>query len=133
MSRWKPILALLNAHFATMPGFVLARVSFPNKTFTKPTNLIWWAIGFIPTDTESALGAGGSTHEKGIYQLSVYAPANAEIWTALAAADSIVAHFDRVTLTGTDLKVQCSVPVPGPMLVETDWVQIPVSIRFLAL
>lgn len=135
MSRWNACRALLDAKMAALPGVTAGQISWPNRAFTKPASGLWYAVAFLPSDVESAIGIGASTHEKGIYQVSIYAPSNSAtgMVPVLTAADAVSAHFDRVILGSDPLRVQCSVPVPGPMLVETDLVQIPVSIRFLAL
>lgn len=134
MSRWNACRALLDTHLLALAGIDPLCIAWPNRTFTKPTGKIWYSIAFLPSDVESAMGPGASTHEKGTYQVAVFAPANASqgMVPLIQEVDRISSHFDRVTL-GSTVRLQCSVPVPGPMLTETDWVQIPVSIRFIAL
>jgi hypothetical protein len=135
MSRWNLCRALLDARMQAFPGLEAGTVAWPNRAFTKPAGKAWFKVDFLPQITESALGKDGSTHERGIYQITVFAPANDPkgIIPALQAVDSIVAHFDRAFLSGYGLTLQCSVPTPSSPIQEPDWVYIPVSIQFIAL
>ena len=135
MSRWNLCRALLDARMGLLPGVTAALISWPNRAFDKPAGQVWYKVDFLPQDVDAASGLGGDTHEKGTYQVSVYAPANDPkgLTPGLTAADAVTAHFDRKQLTGSGLTLQCDVPIPSPMVQEPDWIQIPVSIRFVAL
>ena len=130
-SRWNATRALLDAKLMTLSGITESIVSFPGRTFTPPTSGTWYKVNLIPTACDSALGVGGYTNERGVYQVSIFnKPGDAQPGATLAAVDALVNLFDRATLTGTGLSVQCEVPVPGPSMNEPDWIQTPVSIRF---
>jgi hypothetical protein len=134
MSRWNACRALLDARLMGLPGLTPDCLSVPNKKFDPPTGKIWYAPHFMPQKVSGGIGIGGDRHEEGIYQVSVYAPAIDPLGIApgLQAVDAICAHFDTL-LSGSGLRLQCSVPVPAPMLQEIDWCHWPVSIRFIAL
>ena len=76
MSRWNLCRALLDARMGLLPGVTAALISWPNRAFDKPAGQVWYKVDFLPQDVDAASGLGGDTHEKGTYQVSVYAPAN---------------------------------------------------------
>lgn len=105
-------------------------VAWPGVPFTPPTSGVWYKPAILPGGVDVAAGVGGSVHQNGDYQVSVFAPSGAGTAALLTAADALVAHFDRVTL-GTTLHT--GVPEIGPLLVETDWLQLPVTIPYTVL
>lgn len=130
MSAWNTARALLDAKLLTLSGIEPARVQFWNRSFTKPTSGVWYQVTLLPAAVEPELG--GTAHEKGIYQVSVFRPAEEGPGATLAAADAVVALFSRALL-GTSTKVQCGVPVLAPSIPEPDWFHVPVSIPFQVL
>jgi len=123
---WDAARAALDTQMATLAG---ATIAWPGRVFTPPAASTWHKVSFIPATVESALTASGDKHEKGIYQVSVFAPPGSGIGGITRAVDAVVALFDRKTLG----PVGCGVPVPGPLIEEADWLHQPVSIPFVVL
>lgn len=135
-ARWTLIQSVLDAKLQAFPGLNPSLVAWPNRKFDKPNPpVIYLKVDLIRSGVDAASGKGGSTHEKGIYQVSIVAPANDPNGAVPSSqkVDAIVDHFDRVQLTGTGLVLQCGVPEPGSTLQEPDWTTTPVSITFVAL
>ena len=130
---WNAVFACLDAKLITLTGITNALIAWPGITFTPPASGLWYKVDCIPATTDYAMGVNGSTHERGGYQVTVYAKPGAGTGALMAAADALVSLFDRAVLTGTTVTVHCGVPVPGPVLQEPDWLGVPVSIPFLAL
>lgn len=105
-------------------------VAWPGVPFTPPTSGVWYKPAILPGGVDVANGVGGSVHQNGDYQISVFAPAGAGTTALHAAADALVAYFDRVTL-GTTLHT--GVPEIGPLLAEPDWLQLPVTVPYTVL
>jgi len=131
--RYAAILALLNTHLQTFPGWSDAACAWPNRPFTPTPGVGWWKVDFIPSTVEYALGASGAIHERGIYQVTRYEPASKGAAAGLGASDSMASHFSRQVLAGSGLSVACGIPELGPCLSEPDWFASPLSIRFTAL
>lgn len=119
------IRALLDSRLALLSS----SVAWPGVVFTPPDGSIWYKPSLITSGVDSALGATGSTHPYGTYQVSVFAPAGSGAGALYAAADAVVAHFDRQGLSN----VKCGVPTIGPLLEEADWLHLPVSVPFSCL
>lgn len=131
--RWNAIRAALDtklAAFATPGGYL---VNWQGLTFQGPNTGSWLEANMIPATVEHALTLSGETHERGIYQVSIFVAAGVGAGTLFSICDALSAHFDRARLTGVGVTVQCDVPVPGPVLQEPDWIHLPLSINFLAL
>ena len=105
-------------------------VAWPGATFTPPDSGLWYKPALLPGGVDVANGVGGSVHQNGDYQISVFAPAGDGTATLYAAADALVAHFDRVTLGST---LHTGVPVIGPLLQEPDWIHLPVTVPYTVL
>ena len=126
---WNAIRALLDAKLLTLSGITAAKVCFPGAPFTPPSGR-WWKVDLLPARTDAALGLGGRTYEQGVYQITVFEdPGAGQPGSIMGAADAVVAHFDRATLSS----VQCAIPQPGPLMEEPGRIGIPVSVPFTAL
>lgn len=133
MSRYAPILAALITHLKTFPGWADADCAYPNRPFDPAGRTTgYWKVALLPSGVDAALGASGSTHERGTFQVSRFEPGQAGESAALVAVDSMFSHLDRKTLTGTGVTVQTLVPTVGVPIPEPGWLQVPVSVSFLA-
>lgn len=131
--RWNAIANALDAKLKTLPGYY--PIHWPGMAFDPAKNggSLYLRPTMIPARVDAAMARSGDTHEVGIYQVSVFAAAGQGEGTLRAAVDALSDHFDRAQLAGTGVTVQCSVPEPGPLLEEPNWLHRPVSIDFLAL
>lgn len=81
------------------------------------------------------LGDTGRIMQKGIFQVSIFAPKNVGIGNALALADSVIQLFKKGTVlsygTVTDLKIEKS--YLGPEVPDDRWYHRPVNISFWSL
>lgn len=126
---WQTARASLDAKLTTLAGINTAQIAWPNVAFTPTPGTLWYKVSFIPTTVAPEIGSG-NVHEKGVYQVSVFAPSGVGMGAGLTVADNLVALFNRVTLTGG---VHCGVPVLGSPLQEPDWIHIPVQVPFQIL
>mgnify|MGYP003592277724 CR=1 FL=1 len=106
-------------------------VAWPGVPFTPPASGVWYKPAILPGGVDVAGGVGGSVHQNGDFQVSVFAPAGTGTTALHAAADALVAHFDRVLLASGFL--HCGVPEIGPLLQEADWLQLPVTVPYTVL
>lgn len=130
--RYAAILSALVAHLRTFPGWDDTACAWPNRPF-EPGSEGFWKADLIPSGVDSALGADGADHERGIFQVTRYEPASVGATPALVSVDAMAAHFSRRVLTGTGVSVACGVPDLGPPIQEPSWVSLPLSISFTAL
>lgn len=103
-------------------------VAWPGVVFTPPIGGLWYKPALLPGTVDYGLGVSADTHPKGNYQVSIFFPPGAGTSALFAAADAVVANFDRVRLGS----LQCGVPKIGPLLQEPDWLHLPVTIPYLS-
>ena len=128
--RWNAIRAALETKLAAFPGGY--QIAWTNKPFP-PTTSTWLRPTVIPAAVDAAMTMTGDTHERGIFQVSIFAPPNTGAGTLFTVLDALSTYLDRARLAGTGVTVQLDVPVPGPLIEEPDWLHLPLSINFLAL
>lgn len=128
--RWNAIRSALEARTALLTSY---QIAWPGRSFTPPNTGSWIKPTMIPATVDSAMTMVGDTHERGIFQVSIFVATGQGEGPLFAAADAISNHFDRVQLAGTGVTVQCGVPTPGPVIQDPDWLHLPVSIDFTAL
>lgn len=119
--------AKLDIKLTQFSGINTSRIAWPGVPFTPPAGNAWYKVDLIPTGVEPEIT--GPAHEKGVYQVSVFAPIGTGIGALLGLADAVIAHFDRQNLTG----VGTGVPVAGPVLTDGAWIYLPVQIPFQTL
>lgn len=124
---WDAARVVLDTQFKTLPGYDETRVQWPNRIFTKPSDGMYYKVDFLPASNDPEMG--GQLHEKGIYQVSIYARSKGGIGSALRAAGAVVSLFDRVRLSN----LFCFPPVVAPYISEPDWLHVPVSVPFQVL
>ena len=127
---WDACRIALESRLLTLPGLDPANIAWPNVVFDAQPGEIHYRVWLLPSDTSAAVGSNAWVSLRGIFQVSVYAPSGTGPAEAVQAADAVIAHFDRATLTSGGVTVSCGVPTPGPALAEAGWLHIPVSIRF---
>ncbi|SLN31751.1 phage tail terminator-like protein [Oceanibacterium hippocampi] len=111
-----------------------SRIAFPGAAFAPLPGTDWVRPHYLPAGARQAgLGSAAADRERGLYRVSVFAPAHAGRPAALALADAVKGHFrrgDRLAFESLSVTVeQVSV---GPAIAEPDWVEIPVDIAWRA-
>lgn len=102
-------------------------VKFPAVDGAAFPNL-WYKPAVLPGTVDAGLGVSAGTYPRGDFQVSIFYSASLMNGTGalVTAADALVAWFDRVRLGS----LQCGVPRVGPILQETDWLHLPVTIPY---
>jgi hypothetical protein len=126
------IRAAFVTRLLTFPS--LPSVAWENMSFT-PGAVPYLAPFLLPGEpVQAELGTAGQNRHAGIYQISIYAPAGNGVSTINTLRDNLVDFFKRGTLmTYSDITVQIQKAFPGPMLQETGWIHIPITIRYRLL
>jgi hypothetical protein len=113
----------------------LPSVAWENVSFTPTTGTTYLRPFLLPGEpVQAELGTAGQNRHSGIYQISIYAPAGVGTSAAGTLRDNLIDFFKRgTTMTYSDITVQIQKAFPGPMLQETDWIHIPITIRYRLL
>lgn len=113
----------------------LPPVAWENVAFTPTAGVAYIRPHLLPGEpVQAEIGTLGQNWHNGIYQISIYAPAGQGTATISALRDAIIDHFKRGTLlTYSDITVQVVKAFSGPMLQETDWIHLPLTIRYRVL
>jgi hypothetical protein len=116
-------------------------------TFDPPLPIAWPNFAFDPPPTtylkvdilwnrnvNRGIAANSATERRGIYQVTVVAPANTGIVAPTNIAGVVAAHFTRGTPLNRDgIKVKIEgEPSLGPPLPSGDRIRLPISIGFYA-
>lgn len=109
-------------------GMAPDAVAWPGVVYLPPVGGVWYKPAILPGTVDYGLGVSASTHPKGDFQVSIFAASGLGLSALYAAADALVAHFDRALLGS----LQCGVPEIGPLLQEPDWLHLPVTIPYLS-
>ena len=83
---------------------------------------------------QAELGTTGRNRHVGIYQISIFVPAGTGVLTINTLRDGIIDHFKRGTVLvygSTSLTIQKA--YAGPMIQETDWVHLPITVQYQLL
>lgn len=112
---------------------------YPGMNYTPTVGTPYQRVALLPARSQNAgLGMQAPTRETGIFQVSAWYGADAEV-EALARAELIRLQFDRGTpdLTFDGLTVRIAErPSVGPVLIGSDddagWLSAPVSVRYFA-
>lgn len=121
----------LRAHLNDMAN--LPPVAYENQPYTPTTGTLWIRENLLPADTSPlTLADGDSMQYGGIYQVTVFAPADGGAFTGRTMAERIALHFKRGTTiitAGSGRVLSVSV---GPSSTDNGWHQIPVSVTYRA-
>lgn len=121
----------LRAHLNDMTG--LPPVAYENQGYTPVVDTLFLRENLLPADTSPlTLRDGDSQQYGGIYQVTVFAPADKGAHTGKAMAEAVALHFKRGTVIGTAGQGRVLSVSIGPSLNEGGWYQIPVSITYRA-
>jgi hypothetical protein len=113
----------------------LPSVAWENVAFSPVTGVPYLRPFLLPGEPfQAELGTAGCNRHTGIYQISVYSPAGAGVLSLNTLVASIVDHFKRgTTLTYSTTTLTIQKAYPGPMMQETDWVHVPITIQYSLL
>ncbi|MDA8114990.1 MAG: phage tail terminator-like protein [Acidithiobacillus sp.] len=129
-----PYSAIRSAFVTRLQAFPgLPSVAWENVPFTPATGVPYLQPSLLPGEpTQAEIGTAGANRHVGIYQISIFAPTGTGIGAINTLRDGLCDHFKRGTiLTYAGITVTCQKAFPGPVIQETDWQHVPVSIRFM--
>ena len=125
----------LLAHMAALVLTPSLPVAYPDIAFTPPANAPYIRVYFIPNGTERLfIGNGEENLHQGILQVTVVFPAGQGAIKPNDVAGAIANHFGEGTqlpITGGVIRIDKR-PSIEPTMQETDIIQIPVSINWIA-
>lgn len=114
-----------------LPGLDLTKLSLPDIAFTKPNPpALWYRFSFLPAASWRAHGDAGQRRFRGLFQVTVFAPAGKGQAALTLATDAVISHFGNQRLTQGVVTLDTGDPMPGPPNTETDWTSLPISIPF---
>lgn len=112
----------------------LPPVAWENIAYTPVTGTTYLRPYLLPAEPfQAEIGSNGQNRHTGIYQINIFAPAGCGTATVNTLRDALINHFKRGTvLTYSGISVTCEKAFAGPMPTETDWVRIPITVRYRA-
>lgn len=124
------IRSALTARLQTLAG--LPAVAWENVAFAPVAGAMYLKPSLLPGEpTQAELGNNGLNMHTGLYQISVFAPAGAGVAAVNTLVNSICDHFKRgVELTYGGVTVRLVKAYPSPMMQETDWIHIPITVQW---
>ena len=128
-----PFSAIRSAFVTKLQTYVgLPSVAWENVPFTPTSGTTYLQPALLPGEPlQSELGATGQNRHMGIYQISIFAPTGTGILALNTLRDGLCDHFKRGTvLTYGAISLTIQKAFPGPTMQETDWVHVPISIRY---
>ena len=123
----------LETRLAAMSGGL--DTAWEGKSFTPTPGTPWQKAHLMTALTEAAgPGVDAFNYHQGTFQVSVFYPANDKgAGPAITQADLVAAWFKRGTrLTHGTTVLVISAAAVGPVLPESVWLQVPVSVQFYA-
>lgn len=126
------IRSALTARLQSLSG--LPSVAWENVSFTPTAGSMYLKPSFLPGEPiQAELGTNGQNMHTGLYQISVFAPAGAGVASVNTMVNTICDHFKRMTdLTYGGVTVRLIKAFPSPMMQETGWIQIPITVMWRA-
>lgn len=132
---WKPIQELLDTRLLALSGIDSTRILFHGLGLEPKQDWpLWYQADLLPAGLDPEMA--GADHERGIYQVTVVGRSGRSgsgPGPLISAADAVGAHFRLQRLTSAGVVVHCGYPEPGPLLTDSLWIRIPVSIPFQSL
>jgi len=129
------IEAAFNAHLDAFAKEKKIPVAWQGVKFTPTTGVAYIRTALLPARTiQASLGSGGDNRHSGFYQVSLFYPENTASTTIRRVADEVITRFrlgTRLTREGVTARVS-SPPWGAPVVIEPGWIQLPVSIPYIA-
>lgn len=111
-------------------------IAMPNVPFTPQIGVPFLQVTILPNMADATgIEFGSDIDHEGLAQVSVFWPVGQGEVQPKQVAAQVVAHFARGTViyrNGLGVRVE-EQPTLAPALSETDWFQVPVSIRWRCL
>jgi hypothetical protein len=110
----------------------LPSIAWENVSFTPVIGTPYLQPFLLPGEPYQAeQGEAGQNRHAGVYQVSIYAPSGAGVGVINALADAVCNLFKRGTvLTYSPISLTIWKAYPGPMMQDTDWIHIPITIYY---
>jgi len=127
------IRAAFVARLNTFPS--LPSVAWENVPFTPVNGVPYIKPFLLPGEPSQAeMGTLGANRHVGVYQISIYYPASTGTLGLGTLRDALIDHFRRGTpLVRSGVNISIQRAYAGPMMQETDWVFVPITIQYFAL
>lgn len=128
-----PYSAIRSAFVQKLQAFpTLPSVAWENVAFTPVKGSPYIKPALLPGEPSQAeCGEAAQNMHPGVYQISIYAPAGGGSGEIGTLRDSLLDHFKRGTvLNYMGVSVTITRAFPGPVIQETDWQHVPLSIYF---
>lgn len=124
----------LAEHLKALVFVPVIPISWPNRNFTPPAAGGWLKVNMLPAPTSSLAIADGSNQYIGVMQVSVFWPENTALTTPSEKAGQLIAWFKAgTTLYREGVKIVINrPPYQSAPLPEPSWLQVPVTIPYLA-
>jgi hypothetical protein len=110
-------------------------IAWENVEYTPTPGIPYLMPFLLPGEpVQAELGQAGQNRHVGIYQVSVYSPSGKGVGDISTLRDKVIDLFKRgtvLTYSATSLTIQKS--FGGPTMQETDWIHLPVTIRYMLL
>lgn len=128
-----PYSAIRSAFVTKLQAFPsLPSVAWENVPFTPTAGAPYLKPALLPGEPQQAeIGTNGANRHTGIYQISIFYPAGLGVPGLNTLRDGLINHFKRGTvLTYSGISVTIQKAFPGPVLQETGWQHLPITIQF---
>lgn len=128
-----PYSAIHSAFVTKLQAFTgLPSVAWENVPFTPATGTPYLKPALLPGEpTQAEIGTSGANRHTGIYQISIYYPTGLGVSGLNTLRDGLINHFKRGTvLTYSGISVTIQKAFPGPVLQETNWQHLPITMQF---
>lgn len=125
------ILKLLLARLRDLSLPETLEIGWANNKFTPPAGTYLKADILWNFNVNRFVAHDSSTERRGIFQVTVVAPADSGLEGPHNVAGAVASHFGRGTIPGHDIKIHIAEePSLAPPIQQSDRIRIPVSIRF---
>lgn len=126
------IRAALDGRLATLPSWNATRIAWPNTRYAPLAQETYLQASFSSAEPSQAeIGTSGRNRQRGLYVVSVIAPAGDGMGESLAIADRIADHFPRgLDLSATGFAVTIVKAWAAPSFSRDSWFVTPVTITW---
>ena len=138
MSSFDLVQTALEARLLTLTGLpkigTAVQVAWENVPFSPTPGSTWLRANFLPGEpARGAIGTGGLSEARGLFQVSVFTAGEAGSGAARRLADVIVSHFKSGTaLSSGGLNIMVTRAWRDAGREEPDWYHIPVKVSWYA-
>ncbi|MCB9902410.1 MAG: hypothetical protein H6826_13790 [Planctomycetes bacterium] len=128
------IRATLDARLLTLPDWPSARIAWPNLPYRPLGEETYLQVAIAASEPRQAdLGSAGRNIQRGLYTVSVVAPAGIGLGASLQIADQLCAIFPRgLDLPATGFAVTILRAWAAPSFPRDSWFVTPVAITWEA-